>query len=822
MTRITAFLFSLCIVHWALCIEHVADFEVIPLPQSIVSAPAETPFVLDGTVAVVAPGGDSVMQRNAQMLCDYVKQSTGISVNAQCPPDSNSQFSIRNSQLKKIVLLADLHDDNPEAYRLSVTASEVTIQGASAAAVFHGIMTLRKALPVNNAQCTMHNAQCLPGCNSQFSILNSQFDKVLLPAVEIRDAPRFAYRGAHLDVCRHFWTVDEVKTFIDMLALHNINNFHWHLTDDQGWRIEIKKYPRLTQVGAWRDSTVIGRNAGKWLHERHGGYYTQEQAREIVRYAAERHINVVPEIEMPGHTQAILASYPELGCTGGPYEVWTCWGVTPEVICPGNDATMQLIKDVLNEVMDIFPSPFICIGGDECPKDRWKQCPKCQERIRTEGIKPRGKYSTEDQLQGYVTRFACKVVTDRGRSPEGWDEILECDVPEQAIVMSWRGEAGALEGARRGNRVIQAPNSHMYFDFYQSRDMEAEPFAIGGYIPVEKVYGFDPVPQELTPEQGKLIMGCQANLWTEYITTFSHVQYMELPRMAALCEVQWTPLDRKDYQSFLRRIPHLLQLYNLLGWNYARHLCGVTTQFTPVPERKALKVDMSSLQGNEIRYMVSPQAPLKGRVQDSPFRGLGGQEAWSTYTEPLYITHDAVLRSCTVGPLGYPERINEDSIRVNKATFCDIKLNTQPNVNYTFAGAPTLVDGLRGANSYRTGLWLGFCGNDLDATIDLRKVEKISQVAFNADVFQCDGVVDARGIEVYASTDGKRYKLVAREDYPDIVQSEEFVIKRHTAHFKPVKARYVRVVIKSEKCLPAWHAFAASNGFLFVDEIEIN
>ena len=772
--NITALLLLLCIVYDALCVGVVADFEVIPMPQQVTRIQCATPFVLDGTVAVVAPD-DPVMHRNAQFLCDYVKQSTGIEL-----------LGIRGQGASApsgtIVLLSDLKDDNPEAYRLSVTGNEVTIRGASAAAVFHGIMTLRKALPVGH------------------------FDQVLLPQVEVSDAPRFPYRAAHLDVCRHFWTMDEVKTFIDMLALHNINNFHWHLTDDQGWRIEIKKYPRLTQVGAWRDSTVIGRNPGKWQHERHGGYYTQDEAREIVRYAAERHINVVPEIEMPGHTQAILASYPELGCTGQDFGVWTCWGVTPEVICPGNDATMQLIEDVLNEVMDIFPSPVICIGGDECPKDRWRECPKCQERIRTEGIKPRGKYTAEDQLQGYVTRFACKVVTDRGRSPEGWDEILECDVPEQAIVMSWRGEAGAIEGARRGNRVVQAPNTHMYFDFYQSRDMAAEPFAIGGYIPVEKVYSFDPVPQELTPEQGKLIMGCQANLWTEYITTFSHVQYMVLPRMAALAEVQWTPVDRKDYQSFLRRIPHLMELYNLLGWNYARHLCGVTTTYTPVPQRKALKIEMSSLQGNDIRYTLDGSEPT---------------QASSQYTQPFYITDNAVLRSRTMGPLGYPERINNDTIRVNKATFCDIKLNTQPNENYTFAGAPTLVDGLRGANSYRTGLWLGFCGNDLDATIDLAREQKISEVAFNADVFQCDGVVDARGIEVYVSTDGEHFKQVIAQDYSEIVQSEEFVIKHHTAHFKPVKARYVRVVIKSEKCLPAWHAFAASNGFLFVDEIEV-
>ena len=410
-------------------------------------------------------------------------------------------------------------------------------------------------------------------------------------------------------------------------------------------------------------------------------------------------------------------------------------------------------------------------------------------------------------MQGFITRFACKVVTDRGRSPEGWDEILECEIPREAIVMSWRGEAGAVEAARRGNRVVQMPNTHMYFDFYQSRDMAAEPFAIGGYIPVEKVYSFDPVPKELTPDQAKLILGCQANMWTEYISTFSHVQYMELPRMAALCEVQWTPVARKDYQSFLRRIPRLLALYNLLGYNYARHLCGVTATYTPVPERKALEVRLASLDGNEIRYTLDGSEP----DEQSPL-----------YHGPFFITDNAVVRSRTLGELGYPDRISTDTVRVNKATFCRVTLNSTPHENYTFSGAPTLVDGLRGANSYRTGLWLGFCGNDLDATIDLGRKQKISEVRFNADVFQCDGVVDARGVEVFTSTDGKRFKRVAKQDYPDIVRDEEFVVKRHAVAFKPVSARYVRVVIQSEKCLPSWHAFAGSNGFLFVDEIEVD
>lgn len=512
-----------------------ADFHVIPQPQQVAVTTGARPFVLDRSVEVITPVTDESMQRNAQFLRQYVAQTSGI--------------ALSGGGRRCIVLRCDLNDRNPEAYCLRVTCDTVEINGASSAGVFHGLNTLRKALPAGVWQ------------------------RVALPCGAVYDYPRFAYRGAHLDVCRHFFTVDEVKTFIDMLALHGINNFHWHLTDDQGWRIEIKRYPRLTQVGAWRDSTVIGRNSGRWNRERHGGFYTQEEAREVVRYAAERHINVIPEIEMPGHTQAVLASYPELGCTGGPYGVWTCWGVTPEVLCPGNDDTFTFIRNVLNEVMDVFPSPIIGIGGDECPKDRWRVCSKCQARIRKEGLTAQGRITPEAQLQGLITHFASEIITARGRAPMGWDEILECDVPQQAVVLSWRGQEGAVDGARRGNRVILSPTSHMYFDYYQSRDTEREPYAFGGYIPVQKVYDFEAVPESLSPEQAELVMGCQANLWTEYIETFSHVQYMELPRMAALCETQWTMPERKDYSSFLSRLPRLLAHYRLLGYNYARHVC---------------------------------------------------------------------------------------------------------------------------------------------------------------------------------------------------------------------------------------------------------
>ena len=504
-----------------------ASYQVIPLPNSIVSNQGE-PFVLQQGVSIRC---DAALQTEAQLLAQYIKQSTGITVEL-------------DGKGTPIVLHASLSHANREAYRLTVCADSIVINGASAAGTFRGINTLRKSLPQSPSQ------------------------QVAMPAATITDAPRFAYRGMMFDVSRHFYGVDEVKQFIDMLALHNMNTFHWHLTDDQGWRIEIKKYPRLTEVGSMRTQTVIGRNPGKWDGVPHGGFYTQEQVRDVIRYAAERHIEVIPEIDMPGHMRAALAAYPHLGCTGGPYDVWTQWGVSDEVLCVGNDSTMQFISDVLNEIIDLFPSQYIHIGGDECPKIRWKECPRCQARIAREGITAKGKFSADDRLQGYITRFAYNVIKQRGRTMIGWDEVLECDVPSDAIVTSWRGDAGAIDGARRGNRVILSPNTHLYFDFYQSKETQFEPFAIGGFIPVERVYSFEPVPKQLNAAESALVLGAQANLWTEYIPTFQKVQEKTLPRLTALSEVQWSDEKAKDYESFKLRLEHMLRLFDRLGIKY--------------------------------------------------------------------------------------------------------------------------------------------------------------------------------------------------------------------------------------------------------------
>ena len=395
-----------------------------------------------------------------------------------------------------------------------------------------------------------------------------------------------------------------------MMALHNMNQFHFHLSEDQGWRIEIKKYPELTEIGAYRNGTVIGHNGQIYDTIRHGGFYTQDELRDLIQYAAERHINIIPEIDLPGHMQAALACYPQLGCTGGPYDVWRRWGISDDVLCAGNEEAMQFVEDVLNEVMDVFPSPYIHIGGDECPKVRWEKCLKCQAKIKELGIKKDDKFSAEDYLQSYVMNRMAKVVEARGRRVIGWDEILEGNVSETAIIMSWRGTEGGIEAARKGHDVIMAPSSHLYFDYYQSEDIASEPMCIGGYLPVERVYEFQPLPEELTPEQQKHIIGVQANIWTEYIASFRHVQYMAMPRMDALAELQWNNPKERDFDAFVERCRKMVQLYDLYHYNYAKHIFNPQVWSDTVEPNLATRKPISLRQQPAEKYTYEGAALL--------------------------------------------------------------------------------------------------------------------------------------------------------------------------------------------------------------------
>ena len=749
-----------------------SDYEIIPKPLDV-NCKGDASFLLKDGVAVIYPENNRKMQDNAEFLVDYVEKQTGVKLtsHAGMPVDG------------AICLTLDLNDDNAEAYKLIVNDKRVCISGASEAGVFYGIQTLRKSLPV------------------------AQDINVNLSAVEIYDKPRFAYRGAMLDVARHFYTVDEVKTFIDMLALHNINRFHWHLTDDQGWRIEIKKYPKLMSVASERKETVVGRwYSGIYDGKPYGGYYTQDELRDVIDYAAKRHITIIPEVDLPGHMQAALTAYPELGCTGGLYEVRTIWGVSQDVLCVGNDFTLQFVKDVLSEVADIFPSEYIHIGGDECPKVRWEKCPKCQERIKSLGLKSDAKHTKEQRLQSYMIQEAAKYLKEKGKRIIGWTEILEGGLVPDATLMSWIGESGGIEAAHQHHDVIMTPNTYLYFDYYQSKKVEDEPLAIGGYLPIEKTYNYEPMPKVLTKEEQQYIKGVQANLWTEYIPVFSQVQYMVLPRLGAAAEVQWTDPSKKDYKDFLRRVPHLVAVYDCYGWNYATHVYDVNVDMKADTVNHVLNVQLSTMADDPIYYTLDGQDPTEKSLK---------------YTKPFTIDQSVVLKTMAVHP-DRTSKISVDTIRFNKATLKPVVL-LQPNESrFSPDGPVVLVDGRNGNHSFDTGVWLTVAGNDLEAVINMQAETILNSASVHVYVRKDAWLFDARGFSVSVSSDNKNYKEVASQEYKQMQESDSDGIIEHELSFDPCKATYVKIKVISEKSMPDWHWDAGKAPFLLVDEIILN
>ena len=511
----------------------VADYNVIPLPQEV-TLTQKGAFVLTGATPIVYPEGDEQLKNDAQFLSDYIADVTALRL-------TTTSAKVKNA----ITLRLNKKVQGKEGYVITVDKKGVVIEGATAAGVFYGVQTLRKSIPVDKS-----------------------LTEVTLPTVVVKDAPRFGYRGVMLDCARHYFPVKFVKQFIDLIAMHNMNVFHWHLTDDQGWRIEVKKYPDLAKIGSVREKTVLGHNSDVFDDTPYGGYYTQEEAREIVKYAADRFITVIPEIDMPGHMIAALAAYPDMGCTGGPYKVSPIWGIMPDVLCLGNEKTYQFCEDVLSEMMDIFPSEYIHLGGDETPNVRWKECPKCKALMAKENLTP-------GKLQGYFTNRIEKFVNSKGRRIIGWDEILDGDINQSATIMSWRGTAPGARGAKMGHDVIMSPSSHVYFDYYQTRQGESqweEPLLIGGNLPIERTYSLEPVPEGADAETASHIIGVQGNLWTEYIAGPSLAEYQVLPRMGALSEVQWRPQGQKDFENYKVRQTRMLKLYDAYGLVYAKHM----------------------------------------------------------------------------------------------------------------------------------------------------------------------------------------------------------------------------------------------------------
>ncbi len=506
---------------------HAQTIAIIPKPADL--KVQEGSYEITAATPLIYDQSNQDLNRIAQFLNTHLDKYYHIRLNPA--PGAKTGVLLKLDASSKM---------GKEGYTMKVDKKGIVITASAPNGIFYGIQSLKQLLPAEASA------------------------KLNVPFLEITDEPRLAWRGLMLDVGRHFYPVYYIKKFLDNMAMYKLNTFHWHLTEDQGWRIEIKKYPKLTEISHWRDETILGhaRTSKTYDGIGYGGFYTQDQVQDIVKYAAERYITVVPEIEMPGHSSAALAAYPELGCTGGPYEVKKTWGVMKDVYCAGKEETFSFLKDVLDEVCDLFPSTYIHIGGDECPKDAWKQCAACQKRISDEGL------ADEHQLQSYFIQRMEKYLQTKDRKLIGWDEILEGGIAPEATVMSWRGVKGGIEAARQKHDVVMTPNSHMYFDYYQSENKEAEPLTIGGYLPLEKVYGYEPVPEELTAEEAKYIIGVQANLWTEYISNIKYLEYMAFPRVCALSEVAWSPVKAREFTDFEKRMETEYIRLGMYGINF--------------------------------------------------------------------------------------------------------------------------------------------------------------------------------------------------------------------------------------------------------------
>ena len=658
----------------------------------------------------------------------------------------------------------------PEMYMLEITKQGIIIEAGDQTGMIHAFSTLLQL------------------------ILGSEGKE--LPRLIIHDKPRFSYRGVMIDCSRHFWTIEQLKKYTKQLAFFKLNTLHLHLTDNQGWRLYLDQYPDLAFKGTYY----------RTFEDLSGHYYRKSELQELINYAAMYGIEIIPEIDLPGHMLAALAAYPELGCTGGPYEVWRQWGVADDVLCAGNDQVLKFLEDVYGELIEIFPSEYIHVGGDECPKVRWEKCPKCQARIKALGLKSDKNHSKEERLQSFVINHIEKFLNDHGRQIIGWDEILEGGLAPNATVMSWRGESGGIEAAKQKHDVIMTPNTYLYFDYYQAKDTENEPFGIGGYLPMERVYSYEPMPASLTPEEQQYIKGVQANLWTEYIATFSHAQYIVLPRWAALCEVQWSTPDKKNYEDFLSRLPRLIKWYDAEGYNYAKHVFDVKAEFTPNPADGTLDITLTTIDNAPIHYTLDGTEP----TSTSP-----------VYDGALKIKENADFSAIAIRPTGN-SRVVSEKIDFSKSSMKPIVANQPVNKQYEFKGVSTLVDGLKGNGNYKTGRWIAFRGNDMDVTIDLKQPTEISSVAISTCVEKGDWVFDTRGLSVEVSEDGTNFTKVASEAYPAMKETDKNGVYDHKLTFTPVTAQYVKVIASPEKSIPEWHGGKSYPGFLFVDEITIN
>jgi len=681
-----------------------------------------------------------------------------------------------------VFTINDIYDETigDEGYRIDINANGLVVTANKPAGILYGSQTVYQLISTH-----AHGR---------------------LPGLQITDYPRFGYRGLHLDVSRHFHPIEFIYKLIDQMAKHKLNVFHWHLIDDQGWRLEIKKYPKLTEVGAWRvDMSHLHWDARPLTTDRenatYGGYYTQDEIRELVAYAADRNITVMPEIEMPAHVMSALAAYPELSCTGENLGVppGGVWPIT-HIYCAGNDDVFEFLENVLLEVMEMFPSEFIHIGGDEADKTEWKSCPKCQARIRNEGL------ADEEELQSYFITRIEKFLNSHGRRLMGWDEILEGGLAPNATVMSWRGEAGGIKAAQMGHNVVMTPVSHCYFDYYQG-DPDLEPTAFGGFTTLAKVYSYEPIPAELTPQEGKLVLGAQANLWTEHISESSHAEYMIFPRLAALAEVVWSPAGHRDWGDFSRRMQTHYERYAKQDINYALS----AFQVRAVPEvnldNRSLRITLETeVYDPEIRYAVDGSEPNAR----SPL-----------YTGPFEIDRTATVKAVVFENGRSMDQVMKREYFLHKAFAGDIELEYPNSPQYDAHGEHSLVNGIRGTRSFSDGNWKGFRGNDLVSTIDLGESASIERISVDALQTFGSWIFLPKWVSFEVSPDGTDFYLLDKVENEYDIYDPERTIRIYSTQTPADDIRFVRVTVKNQGICPPGHSGEGQPAWLFVSEIIV-
>ena len=772
------------------------EVSIIPQPDKLMRNDGN--FSLNkSTIIIVTKKKDEL---SANFLNNYLQQYYGFKLkilNGKTPKSNYIVLSTWNDPIFKEAI---------ESYQLIVDKNFIAINANYHSGTFYGIQSLIQLLPIKQA-------------SAKSQIPNPKF---LIPAVVIEDGPRFYYRGIHFDVSRHFFPVSFVKQYIDYLALHKFNTFHWHLTDDQGWRIDIKKYPKLTSISGWRNGTIIGRYPGKGNDSiRYGGYYSHDEIKEVVKYAEERFITVIPEIEMPGHASAAIAAYPELSCFpeehtkvapgtawAGPTkgkQVQQAWGVFDDIFCAGNDNTFSFLQDVLDEVMPLFPSKYIHIGGDEAPKTHWKRCSKCQQRMKEQGLKD------EHELQSYFIQRIEKYVNSKGKQIIGWDEILEGGLAPNATVMSWQGEKGGIEAAKHGHDVIMTPGNWCYFDHSQSRNEDSVTF--GAYTPIEEVYGYDPVPKQLNTDEAKHILGVQANLWTEYIKNERKVQYQLFPRIAAMSEVAWTAKEKKDSADFEKRLQQQFKRYEMWGVNYSKAFYEISTTIKQSDESGVLDVGFASrFPSNTISISDSSASGVKEFVLQ---QGKSIKINSTTFLRARLIDFGENNKGKTFSSVS-------KYFYFNKATAQKIKMNFSPSPAYPGnGGAFGLVNGLK-ADKFAHTEWLGWNGKEVEITIDLGKNDLVSEVILHAWKQEASWIYLPESIDItfnYKDASGDIQTSGFEFEKPEEGWGDDRQLK---FNFAPQRASSVTIKIKPLMKIAEGRQGAGRAAWIFLDEIEIN